>query len=120
MLAGLPGVKAGGTATDPMGRTGSVVSMPLANTMPLGLYTASKQLGTYQRQWIIDPASGRLLAIRDLVARPPHGSRPLPPGDDGKPRRLTVADMPDRFLKTGEVASYQVFAVTEWTNTPPR
>jgi hypothetical protein len=118
MLAGLPGVKAGGTAADPMGRTGSVISMPLATTMPLGLYTAPKQLGTYQRQWIIDPASGRLLAIRDVVARPPHGSRPLPPGDDGKPRRLTVADMPDRFLKTGEVASYQVFAVAEWTNTP--
>ena len=74
----------------------------------------------YQRQWIIDPASGRLLAIRDLVARPPHGSRALPPGDDGKPRRLTAADLPDRFLKTGEVASYQVFAVAEWTNTAPK
>jgi hypothetical protein len=29
--------------------------------------------------------------------------------------------MPDRFLKKGEVAEYQVFAVTEWTDkTPPR
>jgi hypothetical protein len=121
MLATLPGVKVEGTATDPMGRTGGVVSMPLATTLPLGLYTAPKQLGTYERQWIIDPAGGRLLAIRDLVATPPHGSRTLPPGDDGKPRRLTVADMPERFLKKGEVAEYQVFAVTEWTNkTPPR
>lgn len=121
MLATLPGVKVEGTATDPMGRTGGVVSMPLATTLPLGLYTAPKQLGTYERQWIIDPAGGRLLAIRDLVATPPHGSRTLPPGDDGKPRRLTVADMPERFLEKGEVADYQVFAVTEWTNeTPPR
>ncbi|GAA4617036.1 hypothetical protein GCM10023195_75910 [Actinoallomurus liliacearum] len=121
MLSTLPGVKVGGTATDPMGRTGGVVSMPLATTLPLGLYTAPKQLGTYERQWIIDPAGGRLLAIRDLVATPPHGSRTLPPGDDGKPHRLTVADMPERFLKKGEVAEYQVFAVTEWTNkTPPR
>ncbi|GLY76706.1 CU044_5270 family protein [Actinoallomurus iriomotensis] len=120
MLATLPGVKVGGTATDPMGRTGGVVSMPMVTTMPLGLYTAPKQLGTYERQWIIDPAGGRLLAIRDLVATPPHGSRALPPGDDGRPRRLRATDMPDRFLKTGEVASYQVFAVAEWTNTAPR
>jgi hypothetical protein len=121
MLAALPGVKVGGTATDPLGRTGGVVSMPLATTLPLGLYTAPKQLGTYERQWIVDPAGGRLLAIRDLIATPPHGSRTLPPGDDGKPRRMTVADMPERFLKKGDVADYQVFAVTEWTNqTPPR
>jgi hypothetical protein len=104
-----------------MGRTGGMVSLPLATTLPLGLYTAPRQPGTYERQWIIDPAGGRLLAIRDLVAAPPHGSRALPPGDDGRPRRLTVADMPDRFLKKGEVAEYQVFAVTEWTDkTPPR
>jgi len=104
-----------------MGRTGGMVSLPLATTLPLGLYTAPGQPGTYERQWIIDPAGGRLLAIRDLVAAPPHGSRALPPGDDGRPRRLTVADMPDRFLKKGEVAEYQVFAVTEWTDkTPPR
>jgi hypothetical protein len=119
MLATLPGVKVGGTATDPMGRTGGVVSMPLATTLPLGLYTAPKQLAIYERQWIIDPAGGRLLAIRDLVATPPHGSRRLPPGDDGKARRMTVADMPERFLKKGEIADYQLFAVTEWTNNAP-
>jgi hypothetical protein len=120
LLAALPGVKAGGTATDPMGRAGTVISLPLETTVPLALYTSPKQLGTYRRQWIIDPADGRLLAIRDLVATPPHGSRALPPGDDGKPRHLTAADMPDRFLKAGEVSSYQVFAVAEWTNTPPK
>jgi Sigma-70, region 4 len=120
MLATLPGVKAQGTAADPMGRTGRVISLPLATTVPLGLYTAPKQLGTYRRQWIIDPADGRLLAIRDLVATPPHGSRALPPGDDGKPRRLKAKDMPDRFHRPGEVSSYQVFAVAEWTNTPPK
>ncbi|GAA4053736.1 hypothetical protein GCM10022214_00340 [Actinomadura miaoliensis] len=65
-----------------MGRTGRVISLALATTVPLGLYTAPKQLGTYQRQWIIDPVGGRLLAIRDLVATPPHGSRARPPGDD--------------------------------------
>jgi hypothetical protein len=120
MIATLPGVKAGGTATDPMGRTGRVISLPLETTVPLGLYTAPKQLGTYLRQWIIDPAGGRLLAIRDLVATPPHGSRTLPPGDDGKPRRLKAEDMPDRFHRPGEVSSYQLFAVAEWTNTPPK
>jgi hypothetical protein len=120
MLATLPGVKAEGTAADPMGRAGRVISLPLETTVPLGLYTAPKQLGTYRRQWIIDPAGGRLLAIRDLVAKPPHGSRALPPGDDGKPRRLMAKDMPDRFHRPGEVSSYQLFAVAEWTNTPPK
>jgi hypothetical protein len=119
MLATLPGVRTEGTAADPMGRTGRVISLPLETTVPLGLYTAPKQLGTYRRQWIVDPASGRLLAIRDLVAKPPHGSRPLPPGDDGKPRRLKAEDMPDRFLKPGEVSSYQLFAVAEWTDHAP-
>ena len=117
MLATLPGVRAEGTATDPLGRPGTVVSLPVETTVPLGLYTAPKQLGTYRRQWIIDPGSGTLLAIRDLVATPPHGSRELPPGDDGKPRRLTVANMPDRFHKPGEVAAYEAYEMTEWTDT---
>jgi len=65
-------------------------------TISLGLYTAPKQLGTYCRQWIINPGNGTLLAMRDVVATPPHGSRNLPPGADGKPRRLTVGSQPDR------------------------
>lgn len=120
MLAAQPGVKAEGKAADPMGRTGAVVSLPLETTTPLGLFTAPKQLGTYRRQWIIDPANGTLLAIRDLVAKPPHGSRPLPPGDNGRPRSLKAANMPDRFHRPGELASYQVFEVSEWTNAEPR
>ncbi|GAA2111145.1 CU044_5270 family protein [Actinomadura alba] len=121
MLAALPGVKAEGEATDPAGRIGTVISLPLETTMPLGLFTAPKQLGTYRRQWIINPVTGKLLAIRDLVATPPRGSRKLPTGDDGKPRSLTAENMPDRFHRPGEVAAYQVFEVTEWTNAePPR
>ncbi|GAA4619585.1 CU044_5270 family protein [Actinoallomurus vinaceus] len=119
MLAAQPGVRAGGTATDPLGRTGTVISLPLETTVPLGIYTAPKQLGTYRRQWIIDPGTGTLLAVRDLVATPPHGSRRLPPGDDGKPRTLRVQDMPDRFHRPGEVSSYEVYAIAEWTNSGP-
>ncbi|MGC4957197.1 CU044_5270 family protein [Actinomadura citrea] len=121
MLAGLPGVKPEGRTTDPLGRSGTVVSLPLTTTAPLGLFTAPKQLGTYRRQFIVDPATGSLLAIRDLVARPPHGSRPLPPGDNGRPRALRAKDMPDRFHKPGEVAAYRAFEIAEWTNAqPPR
>lgn len=120
MLAGLPGVQAGGETTDRMGRAGTVVSLPLETTMPLGLYTAPKQLGTYERQWIIDPDKGALLAIRDLVATPPKGSRPLPPGDLGQQRSLDAEDMPDRFHKPGELAGYQLFAVAEWTDEQPK
>ncbi|MFF4238478.1 CU044_5270 family protein [Actinomadura geliboluensis] len=121
MLAGLPGVKAEGPATDPLGRPGTAVSLPLKTTAPLGLFTAPKQLGTYRRQFIVAPGTGSLLAIRDLVATPPHGSRPLPPGDNGKPRSLKAENMPDRFHKPGELAAYQAFEVAEWTNAqPPR
>ncbi|WP_242886539.1 CU044_5270 family protein [Actinomadura litoris] len=119
MLADLPGVRPEGRATDPMGRPGTVVSLPLVTTVPLGLYTAPKQLGTYRRQWIIDPGSGRLLAIRDLVAKPPRGSRPLPPGDRGQSRRLEARDMPDRFHRPGELADYTVYETTEWTDKSP-
>ncbi|SEG72611.1 hypothetical protein SAMN04489712_11019 [Thermomonospora echinospora] len=120
MLAGLPGVTVKGQGTDPLGRTGTVVSLPLETTTPLGIYSAPKQLGTYRRQWIINPANGTLLAVQDLVATPPKGSRRLPPGDDGKPRRLTVDYQPDRFHRPGEVSSYEVYTVTEWTDTQPR
>jgi hypothetical protein len=119
MLATLPGVTAEGEATDPLGRPGTVISLPVETTVPLGIYIAPKQLGTYRRQWIIDAGNGRLLAIRDLVATPPHGSRKLPPGDDGKPRRLTVDSQPDRFHKPGEVSDYEVYAVAEWTDVAP-
>ncbi|WUI00317.1 CU044_5270 family protein [Spirillospora sp. NBC_00431] len=119
MLASQPGVKAEGRTTDPLGRTGTVVSLPLKTTTPLGLYTAPKQLGTYRRQFIVNPDTGTLLAIRDLVAEPPRGSRKLPPGDDGRPRSLKAKDMPDRFHRPGELASYQAFAVTEWTDADP-
>lgn len=120
MLAGLPGVKAEGQATDPLGRPGVVISLPLETTVPLGLSTAPEQLGTYRRQWIIDPGTGTLLAIRDLVATPPRGSRDLPPGDDGRPRRLTAATQPDRFHKPGEVSEYETYEVAEWTDTAPQ
>lgn len=119
MLAGLPGVKVEGTATDPLGRRGTAVTLPLKTTTPLGLYTAPKQLGTYRRQFIVDPATGSLLAVRDLVATPPRGSRPLPPGDDGRPRALRADQMPDRFHRPGELAAYQAFEVTEWTDADP-
>ncbi|MWA05810.1 hypothetical protein F8568_036735 [Actinomadura sp. LD22] len=121
MLAAQPGVRAEGPGTDPLGRPGTVVSLPLKTTAPLGMYTAPKQLGTYRRQFIIDPANGSLLAIRDLTATPPKGSRPLPPGDDGKPRSLKARDMPDRFNRPGDLVSYQAFETAEWTNAnPPR
>ncbi|WP_119726484.1 CU044_5270 family protein [Thermomonospora amylolytica] len=120
MLAGLPGVKVEGKGTDPLGRTGTVVSLPLETTVPLGLYSAPKQLGTYRRQWIIDPSRGTLLAIQDLVATPPKGSRELPPGDNGRPRRLTVDNQPDRFHKPGEVSMYEAYVVAEWTDSEPR
>ncbi|MEV0198658.1 CU044_5270 family protein [Nonomuraea sp. NPDC050691] len=119
MLATLPGVEAEGRTTDPLGRPGVVISLPLETTIPLGLSTAPKQLGTYRRQWIIDPGNGTLLAMRDLVATPPRGSRALPPGDDGKPRRLTAGSRPDRFHKSGEVSGYETFEVAEWTDTAP-
>ncbi|WP_131739328.1 CU044_5270 family protein [Actinomadura roseirufa] len=119
VLATLPGIRPEGGATDPLGRRGTVVSLPLETTVTLGLYTAPQQLGTYRRQFIIDPAAGKLLAIRDLVVTPPHGSRRLPPGDNGKPRILRADQMPDRFHRPGEPVSYQVFEVAEWTNERP-
>lgn len=119
LLADLPGVKAEGPATDPLGRRGMAVSLPLKTTAPLGLFTAPKQLGTYRRQFIVAPDAGSLLAIRDLVVTPPHGSRPLPPGDDGKPRSLKARNMPDRFHKPGEMVAYQAFEVAEWTDANP-
>jgi hypothetical protein len=119
MLAAQPGVRAGGRTTDPLGRAGTVISLPLKTTVPLGLYTAPKQLGTYTRQLIVDPARGTLLAVRDLVATPPKGSRPLPPGDDGKPRSLEAKNMPDRFSRPGDLASYKAFEVTQWTDQAP-
>ncbi|MFI9560285.1 CU044_5270 family protein [Nonomuraea endophytica] len=120
MLATLPGVKIEGTTTDPLGRTGVMVSLPLETTIPLGLSTAPRRLGTYRRQWIINADNGTLLAMRDLVATPPRGSLDLPPGDDGKPRRLTVGSQPDRFHKPGEVSEYETYKVVEWTDTAPR
>ncbi len=119
MLATLPGVKVESRTTDPLGRTGVVVSLPLETTIPLGLSTAPKQLGNYRRQWIIDPDHGTLLAMRDLVATPPRGSRDLPPGDDGKPRRLTADSQPDRFHEPGELSEYETYEVAEWTDEAP-
>ncbi|MGH3239555.1 MAG: hypothetical protein ACRDNL_04190, partial [Spirillospora sp.] len=119
MLAAQPGVKAEGRTTDPLGRTGTVVSLPLKTTTSLGLFTAPKQLGTYRRQFIVNPDTGILLAIRDLVAEPPRGSRKLPPGDNGRLRALKAEDTPDRFHRPGELASYEAFAVTEWTDAAP-
>ncbi|WP_067485749.1 CU044_5270 family protein [Actinomadura hibisca] len=119
MMAGLPGIKVEGRGADPLGRPGSVITLPVTSTVPLGFTTANQQLGTYRRQWIVDPSRGLLLAIRNVVAVPPHGSRKMPRGDDGRPRRVTVADTPDRFHKPGEVASYEVFEKTEWTNAKP-
>jgi hypothetical protein len=121
MLAAQPGVRAGGRTVDPLGRTGNVISLPLTTTVPLGLYTAPKQLGTYTRELIVDPARGTLLAVRDLVATPPKGRRPVPAGDDGKPRALEAKNMPDRFSRPGDLASYQAFEVAQWTDqAPPR
>ncbi|GAA1888381.1 CU044_5270 family protein [Actinomadura bangladeshensis] len=119
LLADLPGVKAEGPTTDPLGRPGMAISLPLKTTAPLGLFTAPRQLGTYRRQFIVAPDAGSLLAIRDLVVTPPHGSRPLPPGDDGKPRSLKARNMPDRFHKPGEMVAYQAFEVAEWTDAKP-
>ncbi|MFB4276177.1 CU044_5270 family protein [Nonomuraea sp. MTCD27] len=119
MLATLPGVRVEGRAADPLGRPGVVISLPLETTIPLGLSTAPEQLGTYRRQWIINPDDGTLLAMRDLVATPPRGSRSLPPGDDGRPRRLTVGSQPDRFHQPGEVSEYETYEITEWTDTAP-
>jgi len=120
MLASLPGIKAEGTAADPLGRTGTVISLPLATTTQLGLHTSPMQLGTYRRQWIIDPAHGRLLAVRDLTATPPHGHGPYTTRDSGARTRLEVDDMPDRFHKRGDLAGYVVYEVAEWTNAGPR
>ncbi|MFG3441209.1 CU044_5270 family protein [Nonomuraea sp. NPDC047897] len=119
MLATLPGVKVEGRMTDPLGRAGVGISLPLETTIPLGLSTAPRQLGTYRRQWIINPGDGTLLAMRDVVATPPRGSRALPPGDDGKPRRLTAGTQPDRFHQPGEVSEYETYEAAEWTDVPP-
>ena len=86
----------------------------------MSLSTAPTQLGTYRHQRIIDPGNGTLLAMRDLVATPPRGSLKLPPGDDGRPRRLTVGSQPDRFHKPGEVSEYETYEVAEWTDTAPK
>ncbi|SPL88417.1 unnamed protein product [[Actinomadura] parvosata subsp. kistnae] len=119
VLAAQPGVQAAGRATDPLGRTGSVISLPLETTVPLGLFTAPQQLGKYHRQLIVNPDTGILLAIVDRVASPPRGRREIGSGDDGRPRVLEAKNMPDRFSRPGDLASYQAFEVAEWTNTPP-
>ncbi|MCO5972413.1 hypothetical protein [Actinoallomurus soli] len=121
MLATLPGVKAEGTAADPMGRTGRVISLALATTVPLACTPRPSN-------WAPTSVSGS--SIRSAGAFWPSATwwprRHTAAGHsrrettDGKPRRLEAADMPDCFLKTGEVSSYQAFAVAEWTNTPPR
>jgi len=60
LLADLPGVTNAGGATDPLGRTG--VAIAETSTDPLS--------GTVQRQLVIDPATGRLLATQTIVQRP--------------------------------------------------
>ena len=90
----------------------------METTTPLGLYTAPKQLGTYRRQWIINPANGTLLAIRDLVATPPHGSRRSPRETTASPAVSTVESQPDRFSKPGDVSEYETYEV-RWTDTAP-
>ncbi|WP_433332306.1 hypothetical protein [Spirillospora sp. CA-294931] len=105
--------------TDPLGRTGTVISLPITTTVPLGLFTARKQLGTCNRQWIINPGSGLLLAVRDMVKTPPRGAIALPPGDLGNPRRLTANQHPGRHHRPGELSQYEAYAVTEWTDKAP-
>jgi hypothetical protein len=60
VLADLPGVTNAGGATDPLGRTG--VAIAETSSSPLS--------GTVQRQLVIDPATGRLLATQTVVQRP--------------------------------------------------
>jgi len=60
LLADLPGVTNAGQVTDPLGRTGTAVAM--TGTDPLS--------GTVQRQLVIEPATGRLLASQTIVERP--------------------------------------------------
>jgi hypothetical protein len=60
LLADLPGVTNAGSATDPLGRTG--VAIAESSSSPLS--------GTVQRQLVIDPATGRLLATQTVVQRP--------------------------------------------------
>ena len=82
VLTSLPDVKVEGTAADPMGRTGRVISLPLETTVPLGLYTAPEQLGgSLIRQ------ADAFWPSRDLVAKPPPEGQghagPLPPARRG-------------------------------------
>ncbi|GAB3963627.1 hypothetical protein GCM10029978_022130 [Actinoallomurus acanthiterrae] len=86
MLAGLPAVRSLGHLTDPLGRPGVGVAM-----------TEVRSNGyTLERQLIIDPRTGLLLADQQIVIRPG-----------------------ERWLKPGWRVTYSARQDAGWTNTEP-
>ncbi|GAA3935583.1 hypothetical protein GCM10023085_16220 [Actinomadura viridis] len=86
MLAGLPGVRSLGRLKDPLGRPGVGVAMPEARS----------DGSILERQLIIDPGTGLLLADQEIVIRP-GGS----------------------WLKAGWRETYSARQNANWTTTEP-
>ncbi len=92
VLAGLPGVRYQGPAIDHVGRRGIAVSWPPPTEAGGALLTD---------RLILNPATGKLLAAEQVVARPAPRSNPRGPHDPA-----------------GTVLSAQAFLAGHWTDGP--
>jgi hypothetical protein len=96
VIAGLPGVRYEGAATDPVGRRGTAIAM--LQPPPRG--PGADEQEVYKQRLIINPATGQLLASQQVVVKPaPAGAR-----GPGHP--------------VGMVVSAQAFLARNWTNGP--
>lgn len=68
LLAGLPGVRNAGPATDPLGRLGTAVVLPVRTLGFFATWYNQVASGTVF-EVIIDPGSGQLLAVERVLAR---------------------------------------------------
>lgn len=98
LLAGLPGVRDAGPATDPLGRHGIAIAMPFNALEPYADRSNGPMSGTSARL-IVDAPAGRLLAVESVLVRPGPGSGDLP---------------------RGSVVAWTAFGQAVWTGHAPR
>jgi hypothetical protein len=100
MLADLPGIKAVGRTTDPLGRAGVAVALRGEVGGSGGAVT--------ERRLVVNRSTGRLLAEEKVLIRP-GTARPRVPG--GLP--------PETVARPGTVLDYRAMLQATWTNSAP-
>ena len=88
VIAGLPGIRSLGEVTDPLGREGVGFALP-ASDRP--------GYGTGRSELIVDPATGALLADREVLTEPD-------------------ATAAEAGLRAGTVVNYTATVTAEWTD----